>query len=249
MSRVGQGPGELPAGADAELGEHLTQMPLDRARAQEQLGADLGIGQPVPGPPGDLPLLRGELVRFVRRALADGLPGGEQLAAGTFGERLGSHPREHVVGRPQLGPGVGAPVLPPEPFPVDQVRTGQGDRAAALAQPADRLAVELLGGFALTYQRARARLDAQPPGGAAGARRAGQPLDGVGGTSGLTAADGRLGQLGQPPVGEAQLLRVGAGLVGGAQRVLVAAESVAEHRAGVPDQAEAQCPRPGRSGR
>src|SRR5262249_35780051 len=112
-SRVRQGLAELPAGADAELGEHLAQMPLDRARAQEQLRADLGIGLSIPGPPGDLPLLRGELVRYVRRALADALPGGDQLAAGTLGERLGSDPREHVVGRPQLGPGISVPVLLP----------------------------------------------------------------------------------------------------------------------------------------
>ena len=45
-------------------------MPLDRARAQEQFRADLRIGLPVPGPPSDLPLLRGELVRYLRRALA-----------------------------------------------------------------------------------------------------------------------------------------------------------------------------------
>ena len=33
----GQGSAKLPARADAELGEHLAQMPLDRARADEQL--------------------------------------------------------------------------------------------------------------------------------------------------------------------------------------------------------------------
>src|SRR5580658_7726880 len=42
---AGQGPVELAAGADAELGEDLAQVVLDRARADEQPGADLGIGQ------------------------------------------------------------------------------------------------------------------------------------------------------------------------------------------------------------
>jgi hypothetical protein len=45
-----KGLAELPAGADSELGEHLAQMPFDRARAQEQRRADLGIGLPVTGP-------------------------------------------------------------------------------------------------------------------------------------------------------------------------------------------------------
>ena len=40
---VGQRRAELPARADAELPEHLAQVPLDRARAEEELGADLGV--------------------------------------------------------------------------------------------------------------------------------------------------------------------------------------------------------------
>ena len=45
---IGQDPVELAAGADAELGEDLAQVVLDRARADEQPGADLRVGQPVP---------------------------------------------------------------------------------------------------------------------------------------------------------------------------------------------------------
>ncbi len=58
---AGQGPVELAAGADAELGEDLAQVVLDRARADEQPGADLRIGQAIPGQPGDLGLLGGQL--------------------------------------------------------------------------------------------------------------------------------------------------------------------------------------------
>jgi len=37
----GQRPAEFPARADAQLAEHLTQVPLDRPRADEQLGTNL----------------------------------------------------------------------------------------------------------------------------------------------------------------------------------------------------------------
>ena len=60
---LGQRSAKLPARADPELGEHLAQVPLDRARAEEELGADLGIREPVAGEPGDLLLLRSELSR------------------------------------------------------------------------------------------------------------------------------------------------------------------------------------------
>jgi hypothetical protein len=45
---------QFVAGADAELGEYLAQVPFDRARAEEQLGADLRVRQAVAGEPGDL---------------------------------------------------------------------------------------------------------------------------------------------------------------------------------------------------
>ena len=61
---------QLAAGADAELGEDLAQVPFDRARGQEQLGADLGVGAAVAGQPGDLLLLRREPVARLGAALA-----------------------------------------------------------------------------------------------------------------------------------------------------------------------------------
>jgi hypothetical protein len=39
---------ELAAGGDAELGEDLAQVVLDGVGADEQPGADLGVGQAVP---------------------------------------------------------------------------------------------------------------------------------------------------------------------------------------------------------
>jgi hypothetical protein len=40
---LGQGPLELPPGADAELAEDLAQVPFDRSGTDEELGSDLRI--------------------------------------------------------------------------------------------------------------------------------------------------------------------------------------------------------------
>ena len=49
---------QFAPGPDPELGEHVAQVPLDGARAEEQAGADLGVREPVAGELGDLALLR-----------------------------------------------------------------------------------------------------------------------------------------------------------------------------------------------
>src|SRR5712691_10950781 len=49
VSAAGQDAVELVAGADVELSEDLVQVVFDRARADEQLGGDLGVGQAVTG--------------------------------------------------------------------------------------------------------------------------------------------------------------------------------------------------------
>ena len=50
----GQTRTKLFARADAELGEHLAEMPLDGARTEEELRADLRVRQAISGEPGDL---------------------------------------------------------------------------------------------------------------------------------------------------------------------------------------------------
>src|SRR4029078_1521571 len=50
---------QLPARADSQLGEDLAQMPLDRARTEEQSSAALCVGQPIAGEPSDVELLEG----------------------------------------------------------------------------------------------------------------------------------------------------------------------------------------------
>jgi hypothetical protein len=49
---AGQNPVQLAAGADAELGEDLAQVVLDRPCADEQPGANLRVGQAVSGQSG-----------------------------------------------------------------------------------------------------------------------------------------------------------------------------------------------------
>jgi hypothetical protein len=53
---------QLATGADAELGEHLAQVPLDRPGTDEELGADLRVRLAIAGHPCDERLLRGELI-------------------------------------------------------------------------------------------------------------------------------------------------------------------------------------------
>ncbi len=124
---------------------------------QEELHADLGIGAPVPGEPGDLLLLRRELaVRFhvapVHRLPGGELPGGEQLTAGALGERFHAHRVQHLVRGPQLHPGVFPAALTPQPFAVEKVGAGQFRPQPGTPQPLDRLAVKTFGCLALADQ-------------------------------------------------------------------------------------------------
>src|SRR5450631_209501 len=141
-SGVGQRPAELPARADAELGEYLAQVPLDGARTEEQLGADLRIRQPVTGEPGDLRLLRGELARRLGPPLAHVLPGGQQLAAGAPGEPPDPHHGQHLVGLAERLACVYASARAAQPLAVEQMSPGQLRAELGTAEPVDRLAIE-----------------------------------------------------------------------------------------------------------
>src|SRR5260370_878120 len=98
VSVAGQDAGQLVAGADVELGEDLVQVVFDRARAHEQLGSDLGVGQAVAGQLADLGLPRGELGGGSGGAFAYPLASGTQLARGPFGEPAGAHGSEQRGG-------------------------------------------------------------------------------------------------------------------------------------------------------
>src|ERR1700739_119634 len=75
---IRQGTAELASRFDAELGEDLAQVVLDRAHTDEQPGGNFRVRQAVPSNPRDLGLLRGELpIGRPGSALADRFAGGE----------------------------------------------------------------------------------------------------------------------------------------------------------------------------
>lgn len=81
-SGTGVGELELLARGDTELGEDVAQMSLDDARADEDTGPDLGVGQAVTYPPDDPRLLGGEVGRRLGTAPAGSLPGGRPFMLG-----------------------------------------------------------------------------------------------------------------------------------------------------------------------
>jgi len=72
---------EIGSRDDLELGEHLSQVVVDRAGAEEQLGSDVGVGEPVGGEAGDVEFLGCELVSRGGVAFAGAFAAGAQLAA------------------------------------------------------------------------------------------------------------------------------------------------------------------------
>src|SRR5579859_3184828 len=157
---AGQNAVELATRADAELGEHLAQVVLDRARADKQPGADLRVGQPVPGQPRNLGLLRGQLRGGLDGRLAGDLAGGCQLAPGPLGERTDAHSLQHLVRGPQLLSRLTSTALAAQPLAVEQVRPGQLCADPGPAQPLDRFPVTALGVLALAEQCADLGFDA-----------------------------------------------------------------------------------------
>src|SRR4051794_3256565 len=131
---AGQRAVQLLARADAELGEHLAQVPLDRARADEQHRGDLRVGVPAGGQPPDLRLLRRELVEHLGAAPAHRLAGGQELAAGALGEAVGAHLDEHPVREAQLLAGVYAAVLAAQPLTIEKVGAGEREPDARAAE-------------------------------------------------------------------------------------------------------------------
>ena len=158
---AGQCVRQLPPGTDAELGEHVAQMPLHGPRAEEEPRADLRIGQPVAGEPGDLPLLGGQIVARFDRPLAHLLARGLKLLTGALGERLHPDRGQHLVGRAQLLARVDPAILAAQPLAVEQMRAGDLRTEPGTPQPLDRLAVQLVGGRPVAQQRPAARFDAE----------------------------------------------------------------------------------------
>src|SRR5438105_4147271 len=173
---TGQDAVELAARADVELHEDLAQVVLDRARADEQPGADLRIREPVAGEPRDLGLLGGELVARLDGAFAGRLAGGQELAPGPLGEPLHAHRVQHLVGDAQLLARVDAAALAAQPLAVEQMRAGELHAHAGTAEACDRLAVVTLSDLTLAQQRAHAGFNPECPLGGSHTRALGQPL-------------------------------------------------------------------------
>src|SRR3954447_5687327 len=140
---------QLPAGTDAELAEHVAQMPLDGPRAEEEPRPDLRVRQPIGGKHRDLPLLRGQVVASLDGAPPHLLAGGLELLAGTLGEGLHANRGQHLVGRAQLVARVDPAVLATQPLPVEQMRAGELRTKRGPCQSLDGLAIQALGALTL----------------------------------------------------------------------------------------------------
>ena len=141
-------------------------MPFDRADADEQFSADLGVAAPVAGEPGDVLLLRCELVLRVDLPLAELLAGGQQLPPCPFCERLGTHGREHLVRGSELLARVDPATLAAKPLAVDQMGAGELRTERCAGKPRDRLDVPVLRRLAVAEQCSAAGFDARRPVGA-----------------------------------------------------------------------------------
>ena len=139
---------------DADLAEDVAEVGLDRLGADEELRGDLGVGAAVPSQPGDVLLLRRELIERVDPPLAHLLAGGEQLMAGPLGERLGTHLDERLIGGSELLTSIDPAALTTQPLSVDQLRSGQLRPQPRTAQSFDRLVVVLFCVRSVADQRA-----------------------------------------------------------------------------------------------
>src|SRR5919201_1301980 len=115
---------QLPAGVDAELAEHVAQMPLHGPPAQEEPRTDLRIRHAIAGKLCDLPLLRGQVIASLDRPLAHLLARGLKLFPCARGEPLHPDRDEHVVSDAQLLARVDPTVLAAQPLAVKQMSTG-----------------------------------------------------------------------------------------------------------------------------
>ena len=98
------------------------------------------------------------------------------------------------------------------------------------AELVDRFSVQLIGGRALAHERTTAGLDSPGEGSVAGSGDLDEPLDGVVGEFEVAEVHCGLDQLREGPHRRAQRDRVGGGGGGRGRGLVVAAETVVEHR-------------------
>ena len=162
-------------------------------------------------------------------ALAHGLAGRQQLAAGALGERLGPDAAEHLVRGTQLLARVDAPVARDAAIRRTGGGRGRDGRrcgcARAARSPRGRGTRRL--GPSLSSARDRASMPSAQSVPAARVRSS-SARSAAAATSCGTASGARLDQLDQRPAEETQIV-VLAGPLGGGERGLVAAETVVQH--------------------
>jgi hypothetical protein len=112
------------------------------------------------------------------------------------------------------------------------VRAGQLRADPGTAEPFDRLEIQALGVLVAAEQCPGPGLDPERPVGGGGGGGLRKPSQGTGRTLNGSGPGRRLDQLGQRPGSQPQLIRVGAGLLGCGQRLVIAAQAVVEHRGG-----------------
>ena len=132
---------QLPARTDAQLGEDLSEMPLDRARTEEESSADLCVGQAVAGEPRYVELLEGQLLEGLDTPSGRLVTDQGEFSPGSFGERGYPHRGQHVVSGAQLFPGLYALAGAAQPLAVQEVASGQLQAKPRSVQVLDRLAV------------------------------------------------------------------------------------------------------------
>jgi hypothetical protein len=72
-------------------------------------------------------------------------PGRLEFGAGPFGEALGTHSKEHLVGDPEVVAGVASTLGSPQPLPEDQMGAGQVHERRSLCEVVDGVQVRGVG--------------------------------------------------------------------------------------------------------
>ena len=146
---------------NAELHEDLREVPFDGARAQEESSADLDVRETVVGEHDDLPFLGGEVSTCLVDAFPHCLARCQELATGTLGECVETHGRERLMSRPQLLARIHSASFAPEPFAVQQARSGQLGCDSGASEKLQRRAVVGLARLAVICQGLQSCLDAE----------------------------------------------------------------------------------------
>ena len=116
--------------------------------------------------------------------------------------------------------------VPTKPLAVEEVGAGEINPDARAAETLERIAVEALGNGPLAQQRARSRLDAECPVGAAGAGAVRESLEGGGSVRWHPTAGGCLDELHRRPRREQPLIRIRGSPLRRDEGVLIAREAV-----------------------